>query len=104
MCAVLGEVGDERHRQHAKWGRQDHPSFDAERMPEYYEMPTAHRARALCEKAFQNGKGTFAHIAVEEFVEAIDAHSEDELRAELVQVAAVCVAWVEAIDRRRGGA
>jgi hypothetical protein len=111
--AVLDEVAKERERQEAKFGEQSHPSFDPvlmkreggctpERMAQKYEMPTADRARFACQEAFRKGEGTYAHIAVEEFAEAICSLDEIDLRKELVQVAAVCVAWIQAIDRRGG--
>jgi hypothetical protein len=66
---VLDEVQDERRRQDAKWGEQNHPD------------------------------GT---IALEEVFEALVETDPAKLRDELLQVAAVAVAWVEAIDRRGG--
>ena len=47
----------------------------------------------------------YADIALEEFAEAIEAVANEDtaaLRTELVQTAAVLVAWIEAIDRRTG--
>ena len=54
------------------------------------------------------GNCTWAHIAVEEMAEAVEAATDAAqgrgvlaaLRKELVQLAAVIVAWIEAIDRR----
>lgn len=117
MERVLGQVRAERGRQDAKWGVQDHPSVDPvlmqrdggcepERMASEYEIPTEPRAKALCEMAARAGRCTFAHIAVEELAEAVAAATaagEASCRAELVQLAAVVVAWIEAIDRRGPG-
>lgn len=108
---ILAEVAGERARQVAKWGRQDIPSVDAalsardggceaERMASEYEIPGEHRAKFLCENAFAMARGTFAHIAIEEVSEAVCAPDDQARRAELVQCAAVFVAWIEAIDRR----
>lgn len=74
---VLGEVADERARQDAKWGQQDHEV------------------------------GIWLGILGEEFGEVAKEIAESQarpldvehLREELVQTAAVAVAWVEAIDR-----
>ena len=109
---VLHEVAAERVRQNAKWGEQNHPSVDptlmgrhdgcdAQRMAEEYEIPTATRAKFLCQNAAQIGECTWAHIAVEELCEAVEAGVESDAacRAELVQTAAVLVAWIERIDR-----
>jgi hypothetical protein len=74
--AVLVEVAMERRAQDARWGEQNH------------EDPV------------------WALILGEEFGEACQAalqHSSTDptdLRAELIQVAAVAVAWVESMDRR----
>lgn len=113
ISTVLNEVLFERARQIKKFGRQDHvPSFDQVllnraggcdpiRMAEEYEVPTANRGRRLCEGAFKRKQGTYAHILIEEVAEAVaECHDEAKLRAELIQVAAVCVGWIEAIDRR----
>jgi NTP pyrophosphatase (non-canonical NTP hydrolase) len=73
---VLARVIRERIRQLERWGIQEHDN------------------------------GTWALILGEEFGEACQAalqHSSSDptdLRAELVQVAAVAVAWIEHLDRR----
>lgn len=74
---VIDEVADERARQDAKWGQQDHEV------------------------------GIWLGILGEEFGEVAKEIAESQarpldvehLREELVQTAAVAVAWVEAIDR-----
>ena len=70
---VLNEVATERRRQDAKWGEQNHHA------------------------------GVWMLILTEEVGEAakaaLEMHEADE-RAEYIQVAAVAVARVEAIDRR----
>lgn len=75
--AVLENVGMERQRQDNKWGQQDHEV------------------------------GIWLAILGEEFGEVAKEIAESQarsldvahLREELVQTAAVAVAWVEAIDR-----
>jgi hypothetical protein len=113
---VLGEVVEERARQDAKWGEQNHPDVDQvlmtrpggctpQRMAEHYEIPFAGRAKFMTDLAAGRGEVTWAHIAVEELAEAVEAAAlgdEDALRTEVVQLAAVCVQWVEALDRRGG--
>jgi len=111
-ASVLDEIAAERARQDAKWGEQNHPSLDPvllnrpggctpERMAEHYEIPTEARAKFLCQTNAERGTCTYAHILIEEVAEAIAAGvtSEAALRAELVQTAAVVVAWIEKIDR-----
>lgn len=115
MERALADVCAERLRQDAKWGEQNHPSVDRvlmereggcdpHRMAEEYEIPTADRARFVCDTMAKRGDCTFAHIAVEELAEAVEAavqYGQDspELRNELVQCAAVFVAWIERVDR-----
>ncbi len=106
---VLAEVLLERVRQDAKFGAdRDHPSVDqrVEGFPTAlamrYGVPHEAFAKETCERAFREGRGTWADIAVEEVAEAIGAEDEQARRAELVQCAAVFVAWIEAIDRRAG--
>lgn len=106
---VLAEVLLERVRQDAKFGSdRDHPSIDPRfaYMPELvacaHGFPVEAVAKQACEAAFREGRGTWTHIAIEEISEAICADDDTARRAELVQVAAVAVAWIEAIDRRAG--
>lgn len=93
---VLCEVGYERVRQEGKWGEQNHPdgtggvAFDIE----------AKLARGVCDQAAARGDLTWRHIAEEEMCEASAETDPTKLRAELVQLAAVATAWIEAIDRR----
>lgn len=110
--SVLEEVYQERERQHAKWGEQNLPNIDQElldndwlpdRVAWFYEIPTAAEAKQRYEEDFARDEGSWAHVAVEELAEAIEAASlkdKWELRKELIQCAAVFVAWVEALDRR----
>lgn len=97
---VLLEVAAERARQDATWGQQDHIGVDA--FVEY-GVPSAASARAACATASAGGTVSWAHILVEEVAEALEAPSTADLRQELVQIAAVAVAWIESIDRTRHG-
>lgn len=108
---VLIEVERERTRQDAKWGPQNHPyvpirwlSNGPTEIQRMLGIPTTDEARDSCEyEADIYRAPTWAHILVEEVSEAIEQavlHDTSELRKELIQVAAVAVAWVEAIDRR----
>ena len=94
--AVLDDVLDERHRQHAKWGRQDLP--DGTGQPG--DRDGADSARKACVFAASHGGLTYRHILDEEVAEVMAETEPARLRTELVQVAAVAVQWVEEIDRR----
>lgn len=111
-AAVLDEVRSERVRQDARWGEQNHPDFDPvllgrpggcapERMAEEYGVLSESQAKRFCEAAFSSGHGTYAHILTEEVAEVIGTcnGTKTDLRTELIQVAAVAVAWVEKLDR-----
>lgn len=108
---ILDQVWDERDRQDLKWGpNQAHPfialGVSGPRMTEFYDLPTVDMAKERCDRRHKNGIGTWVDILIEEVCEAVDAFAQAspaEARVELVQVAAVAVAIVEAIDRDGAG-
>jgi NTP pyrophosphatase (non-canonical NTP hydrolase) len=79
---VLDDVFDERGRQDKKWGLQDHHSIMTWLAILSEEVGEA--AQAALHIHFPGGRLT-----------------EDDLRLELIQVAAVAVAMVESLDRNR---
>ena len=93
---ILGEIQAERERQDASWGPQNHPDgtggIEARRIAE--------DARRNCQAAAERGTVTWLLISDEEHCEALAESDPVKLRAELVQDAAVKVAWIAAIDRR----
>lgn len=96
VLRVLSEVRGERARQDEKWGEQNHPDGTGSDLQRYL----AEKDRDYCQRAFEVGLGTWRDVLEEEVSEAFAESDPDALRAELLQVAAVAVAWVEAIDRR----
>lgn len=82
--SVLVEVLHERGRQKEKWGEQNNSDFEW----------TSILSEEVGEAAKEVNDLNFTSVA--------DPAAEERLRAELVQVAAVAVAWVECIDRRSG--
>ena len=104
--AVLAEVEEERGRQDAKWGQQDHADGTG---PAVAWLAPANAAwlrdwaRDRCDAEHHAGCGTFASILFEEVAEALAEDDPAALRTELIQVAAVAVSWAEAIDRRAAG-
>lgn len=99
---VLTEIAEERARQDAKWGEQNHPdgtgaAYGLGAVPEL----AADFAKQRCDAAFERGTGTWEHILFEEFCEAMAEDDPVRLRAELLQTAAVAVHWIEALDQRR---
>ena len=95
MRQVLDEIVAERVRQHDKWGEQNHPDGTG---GDAYKW-LADGARHKCQTAAALGEVTYRHILEEEVAEAYAESDPQRLRAELIQVAAVAVAWVEKIDR-----
>lgn len=98
LVAVLAEVAAERRRQDERWGEQNHQDGTG----------SAHAAEAVlarkeCDRAARAGELTWRHILLEEIAEAGAEHDPGILREELIQVAAVAVAWAEALDRRAAG-
>lgn len=89
-------VRDEREAQDAKWGEQNHPDGTSG----HNFRREADIARRSCQRAARDGGVTWFHILREEFWEAMSETDTAKLRTELIQVAAVAQAWVEAIDRR----
>lgn len=94
------------------WGEQNHPSVDqtlmnrpggasAQRMADEYEIPTAMRAKFMCETAAQRGELTWTHIALEEFCEAVEAFTINPNGApyELIQLEAVVRNWRMSVER-----
>lgn len=106
---VLVEVKGERLRQEAKWGEQNHPNGTGD-IWEFcsgqhtgWAKDAADDARRRCQEASTKPWGdTYALILNEEVAEAFAEDDPALVREELIQVAAVAVAWVEAIDRRAG--
>lgn len=93
---VLAEVAVERSRQDEKWGQQDHPDGTNGSEDKLF----AELARIRCQNEAVKGTITWRDIMNEELGEAYAEIDPALLRVELIQVAAVAVAWVEAIDRR----
>jgi len=94
--AVLREINLERRRQDAKWGEQNHPDGTGGPGRDH----DADVARKECQRQFAEGTGTWLDILDEEIAEAYAEKDPAKLRAELIQSAAVIVAWIESIDRR----
>jgi hypothetical protein len=95
---ILREVEHERDRQEEKWGQQDHPSVHPFA---WYDLASEGDAKNACEAANKARQLSWADIAIEELSEAVFAEDDDARREELVQLAAVAVAWIECIDRRK---
>ncbi|WP_405710042.1 hypothetical protein OG264_15995 [Streptomyces xanthophaeus] len=89
------ELDAERGRQLAKWGDQRHRDGTS-----IGNASWADEANAQCQHAADEDCLTWGHILYEEFTEAMAETDPAKLRAELIQIAAVCAAWVSDLDRR----
>jgi hypothetical protein len=110
---ILNEIDAERERQDAKFGEQNLRSHAGMIGPGdiiRYRIPSAEDCREICSHRKQAGIVSWLDVALEELAEVNEASldavnpystgTEAEVREELIQLAAVCVAWVECIDRR----
>ena len=92
---IIRDLANERLRQDAKWGVQNHPNGTGMTG----DRARADSARHTCDVMFRNGTGSWRDILHEEVQEAFAEHDPVKLREELIQVAAVALAWVENMDR-----
>jgi hypothetical protein len=96
IARVLADIGAERVAQNEKWGEQNHPDGTGGSGALY----VADRYRSIVDHGLADGTATWRDVLLEEVYEALAETDPDRLRAELVQIAAVAAAWIEAIDRR----
>ena len=111
MNDVIGEVVRERTAQDKKWGEQNHrngtgpkttPVAGIVRVSGIAMNPAselASEAKKATDKKTAAGHLTYADIFLEEVFEALAEEDPEKLRVELIQCAAVAVAWIEKIDR-----
>ncbi|GKQ39533.1 hypothetical protein [Streptomyces sp. A012304] len=98
LRAIAEEIDAERQRQLTKFGEQHHPDGTgypgSEKLADFW--------RRKCQRAFDDGEGTWGHVLLEEVFEAMAEADPAKLRTELVQIAAVCAAWLADLDSREG--
>lgn len=101
--AVLERVYEERLRQVAQYGHNE-TLEDGTGPGAQWLKPYSDDAAALVQERFRqdyetremvHGLPTWLHLVREELAEAAETATDDELIAELVQVAALCVSWIE---------
>ncbi|MBS2538914.1 hypothetical protein KGQ20_39825 [Catenulispora sp. NF23] len=96
IARVLAEVSAERFRQLDRWGVQHRVNGTGGPVM----RNTAEDMRNACNYLADHGGADWRAVLLEEVYEAMAEDDQAALRAELVQVAAVCAAWVEDIDSR----
>lgn len=101
---ILNEIDAERIRQLKKWGRQHRENGTSTIWEEH-----ANYCRGVCDAQEANGPpegytggATWFSVLREEFFEAAAEENKQNLRKELIQVAAVAVAWIEDLDSHVG--
>ncbi len=95
---IAEEIAAERRRQVTLWGRQDHPGVGPAGTAPF--VAVLRRWRAVNDARMVSGAHSWDAILLEEVFEALVETDPSRRRAELVQVAAVAAAEIEAIDRR----
>ncbi|KMS79079.1 hypothetical protein ACH49_13560 [Streptomyces leeuwenhoekii] len=94
--AFAEEIDAERQRQIATFGDQHHPDGTGT----IHHIDQADRVRAKVDQAAADGTQTWGNILAEEVAEAFAETAPNRLRTELIQVAAVCAAWIADLDSR----
>ncbi|WP_304452872.1 hypothetical protein [Nocardiopsis sp. YSL2] len=121
LAAFVREVDAERQRQLATWGDQHHPDGTGPdhavfgvRFSELAEALKGHNDYVRDASRWRGmevpgmdlipsppaPRTQWAPVLLEEVAEALAESDASTLRAELIQVAAVCAAWVADIDQR----
>ena len=95
---IFMQIAQERVRQNLKWGEQNHANGTGS----HTDQILASQKKAACDRAADLEALTWLHILDEEVAEVFAEADPQKLRAELVQVAAVCVQWIECLDRKAG--
>lgn len=99
--SICNEVIDERAKQDAKWGEQTHGNQRNENTRAAAQK-AADRYKRINDSRVAEDALTWDGVLLEEVYEAIAEADSVKLREELIQVAAVAVAWVQCIDRAAG--
>lgn len=101
---VLNNVEAERERQLDRWGVQHHKDGTGGNWDDFEGQSfqtMANIAREACDSAAREGRVTWLHILLEEVFDVPAESDPEALTKELIQVAAVAVAWAEDIRSRK---
>ena len=83
---MIDQIVAERTHQDSKWGEQNHDDYVW-----------------LAILSEEVGEAAQAILKVNDSAEGVNEWQESDIDAELIQVAAVAIAWLEARARRRNG-
>lgn len=112
MFEVLTKVAQERERQMAQYGDNadlEDGTSPGRRWLAPYSIHPASAIQHIFRKEYEvysaeHGLPTWMHLVREEVAEAFQESDPARLAEELIQVAALCVSWVETLNRRNHGA
>lgn len=90
-------VRAERRKQLRKWGVQKHPDGTGSEIAATF----AEQWKSICDANNAADKDDWATIAIEEVLEALAETDPDNLLTEVIQAAAVYVAWAEDLLGKR---
>ena len=96
---VLDEVLDDRRFTHSYHNERNLPDGTGE-----FYAPEALRAARNVTQQRKQGSLTWRDLMIDEAIRATCQTDPEDLRDELVELASLVVEWIEAIDRREGGA
>ena len=94
---IIAAIKAERKRQHAQWGVQNLPNGTGS----LEFRIQAERSKDFCDMQARLGRIDWTNVLNEEVAEVFAESDPAKIREELIQVAAVCVAWIECLDRKR---
>lgn len=104
---VTSAIELEMERQFQKWGDQNHRNGTGPNRRLFINMNrmtfkwAEEEAKQRCAQGAKWGTLTWKDILLEEVFEACAEADPEKLEAELVQVAAVCASWINAIHRAK---
>ena len=91
---VMKAVFQERLRQLEKWGKQTHPDLNHD---DKFYIEQSNYVKEWNEELVEKGRISWSSILLEEVTEVLEARDINDTYTELIQVMAVCQAWIEDI-------
>jgi hypothetical protein len=98
---VVKDILEEREENQKRWGEQNYPMKSNDAGWNKHLKREAVQARDWCKFAFERGEGTWYNVLREEFCEVFAEDEPEKQYQELKQVAAVCIAAMEYIRRKK---
>lgn len=99
---ILVEVVAEIERSEDKFGNQDANPVMTEHISQAWSLPPSNAVKEVNDEmmALYPGKISHGNIVLEEFLEAMETTTTQELREELIQLACVAIKMVRALDSK----